>query len=83
MFALLAIPTMISIFLAIEVNEITDATPQSRLICLTDDHCAMEVGGIWYRINGVIDMEDLIPDEYKIDHQSELPQPLSDLPVDN
>jgi hypothetical protein len=65
--ALLLIPTAISIYVAIEVKSMdkTGHAANSDIICFNAELCVLEVHGIWYRIDGVIDMENTIPDEYR------------------
>jgi hypothetical protein len=70
-FALLTIPTAISIFIAIEVKAMGDVAISAfnnapQVVCFEESVCAIEVRGRWYRISGVISMADTVPDEYKL-----------------
>jgi len=71
MLALLVIPTAISIFVALEVKNVRDITNQvvngePQIVCFDPDVCAIEVQGKWYRIDGVISMDETVPDEYRL-----------------
>jgi len=69
-FALLVIPSAISIFIAIEFKnfQVQDNIQDNyELICFTAESCALHIGNVWYKVNGIIDMEKIIPDEYKLD----------------
>jgi len=61
--ALLIIPTILTIWLTLQVRAV-DREPE--IVCLSEEHCAMEVKGVWYRISGVIDMETIVPQEFKL-----------------
>lgn len=39
---------------------------EPQIVCFDADICAIEVHGKWYLINGVIDMEQTVPEEYKL-----------------
>jgi hypothetical protein len=72
MLALMIIPTAISIFVALEVRSVNDLTHaalngEPQIVCFDADVCAIEVQGKWYRIDGVISMEDTVPEEYKLE----------------
>ena len=69
--ALMIIPTAVSIFVALEVKSVSDLTNaavngEPQIVCFDADVCAIEVHGKWYRIDGVISMEDTVPEEYKL-----------------
>ena len=64
MMALLVIPTAISILLAIQIKNVHTQV-EHNIVCFTNDNCAIHVNGVWYKINGVIDMDSVIPQEYK------------------
>jgi hypothetical protein len=79
-FALLTIPTAISIFVAIEVKAMGDVAISAfnsgpQVICFDESVCAIQVRGRWFRISGVISMADTVPEEYKL-------QPMTDIEVD-
>lgn len=61
--ALLIIPTILTIWLTLQVRAV-DREPE--IVCLTPDQCVMEVQGVWYRISGVIDMDAIVPQEFKL-----------------
>tara|TARA_R110000851_G_scaffold227207_1_gene380030 strand:- start:113 stop:433 length:321 start_codon:yes stop_codon:yes gene_type:complete len=70
--ALMIIPTAVSIFVALEVKNVGDLTNaavngEPQIVCFDADVCAIEVHGKWYRIDGVISMEDTVPEEYKLE----------------
>ena len=62
------VPTVISVFLAIQVRTILDqqstAIVEEQIICFTEEQCAIQVNGVWYQISGVINMTETIPEEY-------------------
>jgi hypothetical protein len=71
MLVFLIVPTMISIMVAFQLKTlkntivtVDDATP--HIICFTTELCAIEVHDIWYRIDGIIDSDKIMPDEYKL-----------------
>jgi hypothetical protein len=70
-FALLTIPTAISIFVAIEVKAMGDVAIGAfnnvpQVVCFEESVCAIKVRDIWYRVSGVISMTDTVPDEFKL-----------------
>jgi hypothetical protein len=72
MLAFMIIPTAISIFVALEVRSVSDLTDaaingEPQIVCFDADVCAIEVQGKWYRIDGVISMDDTVPEEYKLE----------------
>jgi hypothetical protein len=72
MLALMIIPTAVSIFVALEVKSVGELTNaavngEPQIVCFDADVCAIEVHGKWYRIDGVISMEDTVPEEYKLE----------------
>jgi len=69
--ALMIIPTAISIFVAIEVKSMTSLAHEAvsgepQIVCFDPDVCAIEVHSKWYRISGVIKMDETIPEEYQL-----------------
>lgn len=71
-FSLMIIPTVVSIFLAIKVKSFNDMLPEElidkpQIICFSDDVCAIEVRNKWYRISGIISMEETVPEEYRLE----------------
>ena len=81
--ALLIIPTAISIFVALQVkamNELTNVVVhgEPQIVCFDAEICAIEVHGKWYVIAGVIDMENTVPEEYRLNDLLEdgLPEPM-------
>jgi len=73
--ALLIIPTMLSIFIAFEVKNTSELrdTGGPQIVCLDSDNCAIEVRGTWYRIAGTIQMDQIIPQEYRFDQVPDQP----------
>jgi hypothetical protein len=76
-FALLTIPTAISIFVAIEVKAMGDVAigafnSAPQVVCFDESVCAIEVRGRWFRIDGVISMEDTVPEEYKLQNMVDI-----------
>jgi len=72
MLALMIIPTAVSIFVALEVKDANTIVNQAfnsepQIVCFDPDVCAIEVQGKWYRISGVISMEQTVPEEYRLD----------------
>lgn len=70
-FSALAIPTLISITVAFQLKTLKsgiviaeDKEPQ--IVCFEPNVCAIEVYGKWYRIDGVIIMDETVPDEYRL-----------------
>jgi hypothetical protein len=65
MIAVMVIPMAVSIMAIVQVKTLAvDTTVSHNVICFTPDNCAVEVNGIWYRIDGVIGMDATIPDDY-------------------
>jgi hypothetical protein len=62
--ACMIIPMAISVMAIIEVRAVSRVTVDHTVICFTPDICAVQSNNIWYRIDGVIDMDATIPDEY-------------------
>jgi hypothetical protein len=65
------LPTVVSLFLAYQVRTMSDHShgpveQEPQIVCFAVDVCAIEVLGKWYHIDGVINMEDTIPPEYRI-----------------
>jgi hypothetical protein len=58
------IPTAVSLMAIIEVRAITREAAIYNVICLAPDICAVHANNIWYRIDGVIDMDAITPDGY-------------------
>lgn len=67
-FIAMLIPTAISIFLAIEIKRITGTVDgnEPQIVCFEENICAIEVYEKWYRIDGVILMDETIPEEYRL-----------------
>lgn len=66
-FVFMAGPLLISLFLAYQVREMarhTHGNELNQIVCFSDSMCAIQVNGIWYHIDGVIDMSETIPEEY-------------------
>src|SRR6056297_1078035 len=68
-FAFAIIPTAITIMIAIEVRSMKTLTDialhgEPQIVCFEQDICAIEVYGKWYRIDGVIKMDETVPEEY-------------------
>jgi hypothetical protein len=70
------VPTVISVFLAIQVRTILDqqstAAIEEQIVCFTESQCAIQVNGVWYQINGVINMTETIPEEYLPEPEDEI-----------
>lgn len=67
MLVFMIIPTFVSLFLAFQVRNITQddmAANEPQIVCFDPDVCAIEVLGKWYRISGIIQMDETIPEEY-------------------
>lgn len=71
-FALMVIPTLVSIFIAMEVKNVRTLTAaaikkdEPQIVCFENNVCAIEVHNKWYRISGIILMEETVPEEYKL-----------------
>ena len=59
------IPIAVSIMAIVEVRSIDHIIVDHTVVCITSDTCAIHVNNIWYRIDGVIDMDEMIPDKYQ------------------
>lgn len=66
----LVVPTIVSIMVSFQlktleknINIVDKTAPQ--IICFTAELCAIKVQDKWYRINGIIDLDAVTPDEYK------------------
>jgi hypothetical protein len=66
----LCVPTFMCILLWMQMKDLKqtvtgmeDITPQ--LVCFDGEVCGIEINGTWYKISGIIDMEETIPPEYK------------------
>lgn len=84
MIALLVLPTAISIFIVLEVkgggmtsDHMTNNEPQ--IVCFDTDVCAIEVNNKWYRISGVIRMDETVPEEYRLE---DLVDRFKEIPID-
>jgi len=82
--ALMVIPTTVSIFLALKVKSLSEMVPedlidQPQIICFSDNVCAIEVKNKWYRISGIISMDETVPEEYRLNDidSEELGEPRS------
>jgi hypothetical protein len=70
--ALLVIPTVITIFMALQVKNIFKLTniivnpAEPQIVCFETNICAIEVNNTWYRISSVILMNETFPEEYKL-----------------
>lgn len=72
MIMLMLIPTTITIWLAIQVKQISKSMPvhndnEIQVVCFDVGTCLIEVQHKWYSVSGVIDMDSIIPEEYKLD----------------
>jgi hypothetical protein len=81
--ALMVAPTAISIYVAIEVKAMGDIAitayeKDAQIICFQADVCALKVRGTWYRVSGVIDMDETVPEEYRL---QEVIDEVDDLPT--
>ena len=68
------IPTIVSLFLAFQVRTMSEHIHENsfvenepQIVCFDPDVCAIEVLGKWYRISGVIQMDDVVPEDYKLE----------------
>ena len=71
MMMFMLIPTAITIWLAIEMKRISTephykGSDAIQIVCFDADTCVIEVQGKWYHVSGVIDMDTIIPEEYKL-----------------
>jgi len=71
MFAMLIIPTGITIFIALEVKNVSTlanhaVNGEPQVICFEPTVCAIEVHNKWYKIDGVIIMDEVVPEQYKL-----------------
>ena len=72
----------VSVFLALQVKNMTDHTHDAdsdHVVCFSLEMCAINVNGIWYQIEGTIDMDETIPDNY-LPHAEIKPGAVSDNP---
>ena len=67
----MAIPTLVSLTVAYQfksmesrVEVVADKEPQ--IVCFEPNICAIEVYNKWYRIDGVIIMDQTVPEEYRL-----------------
>jgi hypothetical protein len=65
-FTLLVIPTVLAIIALLEVRTHPKASADQSILCLSADLCAIQVNDVWYTINDVIVMDELIPDKFII-----------------
>lgn len=70
-FSALAIPTLISITVAYQLKSIRSGAvaieeKEPQIVCFEPNICAIEVYSKWYRIDGVIVMDETVPDEYRL-----------------
>ena len=75
--ALLILPTVIAVILSLRISALESVALNPnppQIVCFEVDTCAINVRGKWYHITGIIDMEEIIPEEYKINDQPE-PEP--------
>lgn len=70
--SLLIIPSVITIFMAFQVKNIFKLTnmivnpSEPQIVCFETNICAIEVNDTWYRISGVILMDENFPEEYNL-----------------
>ena len=89
-FALMLIPTAISIFIAIQIKNTDEVEPfrggkTPQIVCFSPDVCAIQVQNNWYRINGIIKMDEVVPEEYRLQElvdEANNPDPIAE-PIDN
>ena len=71
-FSALVIPTLISITVALQFKSFkaAEAGPiekEPQIVCFEPNICAIEVYKKWYRIDGVIVMDETVPEEYRLE----------------
>lgn len=71
-FSALAIPTFISITVAFQLKTIKTSVvgpveKEPQIVCFEPNICAIEVYKKWYRIDGVIVMDETVPEEYRLE----------------
>jgi hypothetical protein len=77
----MVIPTAISIFLAVDIKRMSTTTvdavttSQPQIVCFDPDVCALKVLGTWYSIDGIIKMEETVPEEYRLYDPEPEPEP--------
>jgi hypothetical protein len=82
LFAAFAIPTLVSLtvayqFKTMESRVAAPANLEPQIVCFEPNICAIEVRGKWYRIDGVILMDQTVPEEYRLNELIEEADPVT------